>query len=185
MRLFVAADLSQDQLSQLRVLVDQAKAAAPFDYIRWLPDENWHATMAFLGERPAENLEQIQLTIEACLEGVAQLEALPARIQGFPHRSHPRLLAFKMHPGPGLQQLHWKLGQQLGIKDRQRDFRMHVSVARFRELDSEDARSLQDAIRALANAEPSPWNLPSVTLYQSTLKQSGATYGIVKRWLLP
>jgi RNA 2',3'-cyclic 3'-phosphodiesterase len=182
MRLFVAADLSDEQREELRALVEEAKQTASFDYIRWIPEENWHATLAFIGDKePAEAAKVEQLTGE-CIARKQVIQGQPSRIQAFPHRDKPRLLAFKLNPGVEIQELHWLLTQALGIKERERNFRLHVTVARFRELGKEAANELNQAIKDLSTAKPELWTFPSATIYESVLKQSGAEYKAIQTW---
>ncbi len=181
MRLFVAADLSDEQRSELRNRVDEARQAASFDFIRWLPEENWHATLAFIGDKTAEELETTLNGIEAELATTKPLSGAPSRIQGFPHRNKPRLLALRLFPEEGIKRLHWNLSQALGIRP-DRNFRLHVTVARFRDLSEEDAHALNQAIRNLLVFDTDRWQFRSVTLYESILKQSGAQYRAIRTW---
>jgi RNA 2',3'-cyclic 3'-phosphodiesterase len=180
MRLFVAADLSDEQREELMGLVEEAKQAAPFDYIRWLPEENWHATLAFIGDR--EESGPAEEEVDRHLSHPPSIGGTPGRIQGFPQRDKPRLLAFKLMPSDVTQQLYWKLALAFGI--RERNLRLHVTLARFRDLDKESTQGLNAAIKGLSSSKHEWWAFPSVTLYESILKQSGAEYKPLKTWLL-
>jgi 2'-5' RNA ligase len=182
MRLFIAADLSDAQTSALAAKVDEAKQAAPFEAIRWLPSENWHGTLAFLGDRDAESVSSMIDLISPVLEEAGKLDYRPMRIQCMPHRSMPRLLALKTLAGQGLQELYFHLHNALGIRDRKHQFQFHVTVARFKEVRGDDARALTDAIKDLSSLEGEEWVAPSVTLFQSELNQAGATYKVVQTW---
>lgn len=181
MRLFVAANLSDEQRATLRTKVEEAQLAAPFDYIRWIPEENWHATLAFIGDKSEEDVESVVTQIGAAMARSYALLGRPSRVQGFPHRDKPRLLAFKLYPGVAIQELHWNLTQALGIR-ADRNFRLHVTVARFRDLGKEDAHALNQAIKDLSVVEQESWQFESVTLYESVLKQSGAEYKVLRTW---
>ncbi|MBC8065623.1 MAG: RNA 2',3'-cyclic phosphodiesterase [Chlorobia bacterium] len=181
MRMFVAADLTDEQRNELRAKVEEAKLAAPFDYIRWIPEENWHATLAFIGDRAEEDFDQVVGQIDKVMATSEELAGRPSRIQGFPHRDRPRLLALKLEPAVGIQKLHWNLTQALGIR-ADRNFRLHVTIARFRDLGKEDAHTLNHAIKDLSAIDRGPWHFQAVTLYESVLKQSGAEYKVVRTW---
>jgi 2'-5' RNA ligase len=184
MRLFVAANLASDQLVQLRGKVEEAQLAAPVEGIRWLPETNWHATLAFIGEREPSELPDIESAIDQVVARFERLTVRPHRIQAMPHRSQPRLLALKAAADPPIQELYFQLGKALAIKDRQREFRFHVTVARFRELTGDAARAFNEAIKDLSMIEEKEWILPSVSLYDSTLSQEGASYRAIRTWNL-
>lgn len=181
MRLFVAADLTDEQRAALRSKVEAARQAALFDFIRWIPEENWHATLAFIGDREESDLDSLVALIEACLLAANPLQVQPHRIQAFPSRQQPRLLALKAEPSSSLSQLYFQLNQTLGLKEAARQFRFHVTVARFRDQDEETIRNLNESIRDLTEIGGT-WHIPRLTLYESSLKQSGATYRAVKSW---
>ena len=180
MRLFLAADLTASQENALARLVDAAKTAAPFDWIRWLPRENWHATLAFIGDREEAEVPALINQLEPHLKSPVELLVKPGRIRAFPSRGDPRLLVLKGESDSKLDQLVFKLHQSLGLKPPT-PFRFHVSVARFKELDKVHRDQLLSAIRDLDTLEE-PWTLNSFTLYSSTLHPSGATYQRVKSW---
>lgn len=182
MRLFVAADLSDEQRAKLRAKVSEARAAAPFDYIRWLPEENWHATLAFLGDRSEDEVAEIVDSVDQCFEKAGPLEVLAGRIQCFPTRISPRLLALKGEPNAALSELHFHLGKALDTGDKGRGFVFHVSVARFREQSEEVVAELNTAIRDLRSLDPEVWSIRSITLYESQVSQAGATYRALHRW---
>jgi 2'-5' RNA ligase len=182
MRLFVAADLSDEQRAKLRAKVTEAQAAASFDYIRWLPEENWHATLAFLGDRSEEEVARIVASVDQCFEKADRLEVAPGRIQCFPSRQSPRLLALKGEPNAALSELHFHLGKALDTGDMGRGFVFHVSVARFKEQSEEVVVELNTAIRDLRSFDPEVWPVRSITLYESQLSQVGATYRALHRW---
>ena len=178
----MAADLTPDQVSKLDSKVEEAKLAAPFEEIRWLPEENWHGTLAFIGDRDPEEVESIVSKISPLMEKPQRLEYRPYRIQCMPHRSMPRLLALKTSAGSGLQELYFQLNQALGIRDRKHQFQFHITVARFREVRGDDAKVLTDAIRDLSALDGEEWVAPSVTLFESELSQAGAKYKVLKVW---
>ena len=177
----MAANLSDEQSTVLRAKVDEVRLAAPFEYIRWIPEDSWHATLAFIGDRSKEDVESVLTQIASRMARSQELLGRPSRVQGFPQRDKPRLLAFKLYPGVAIQELHWNLTQALGLR-ADRNFRLHVTVARFRDLGREDAHALHQAIKDLSVVEQEYWRFESVSLYQSVLKQSGAEYKALRTW---
>jgi 2'-5' RNA ligase len=172
MRLFFAVELPADvqrALGKLRP-VDNSR-----DY-RWVDPSLMHLTLAFLGEQPAERLDDLQRVGQA-----AARMSQPARLRlgeagGFGARKIPRVLWVSLAGDLGaLGTLQTNLVHglsQAGFKVEDRPFRPHITLARRRE-------------SAVGGAPPGwPWPLPAspafelrgLTLFESRLSPRGATY---------
>lgn len=181
MRLFVAADLSNDQRTQLARKVEEARKALVFDWIRWLPPSHWHATLLFIGETQ-EPASTVVDQLWPVLSKPLSLEGIPHRIQGFPDRQHPRLLALKLEPSAEIQNLVWRLHDCLHLSQKPRHYRMHISVARFREPGEPTLPLFHSALKELTEVDRGVWQIPSVTLFESKLSPSGAEYRSLRTW---
>lgn len=181
MRLFVAADLSEVQRRQLALKIEEAQKALEFDWVRWLPATHWHATLLFIGETQEPEATVVD-QLSPALSRPLCLEAVPHRIQGFPDRRHPRLLALKLEPSVEVLNLVWRLHDCQNQTQKPRHFRMHISVARFREPDEPTLPSFHSALKELTEVDGGVWQIPSVTLFESKLSPSGAAYRQLKTW---
>ena len=166
-RLFAALDLPDDVVDALAELA----AAAARDGLRTVRRESLHVTLAFLGHRPEEEIEDVAAAVMACAAPVPGLRLgepdwLPPR--------RPRVLAVDLEDGEGAcARVQSSIGEALAAlgvyTPERRPFRPHVTVARVR----------KGARVALDLPEPPPtlrFAARALTLYRSRLGRSGARY---------
>ncbi len=114
MRIFIAADIPEDQLSRLSKLRQELPGW------RWLPPQNLHFTLAFLGELPRP---------EPVLERLSRLEHARVRVRSSVLRAFSRrVLALEFE---GLDSLALQVRELLGeLHTESRPYRGHVTLAR-------------------------------------------------------
>lgn len=171
MRLFVAIgahDINFDPtvvLKKLRINLDKKE----IEY-RWVPQENYHITLNFLGETPQEKLEPLKLKLE---ELSGRHEIFHLKIHGvgaFPSVREGRVIWMDVQNSLELRSLQEDCEKQLlalGFKVEERPFTPHLTIARLR-----NARRLSDSISPLLNQNFGEMAVKMVTLYQS--KAGGA-----------
>jgi len=83
MRLFVAVEIPLDRRIATRDAVEPLRTALP--RARWVPLENWHVTVKFLGEttdeiagRTADRLEEVSANVVAFTTNLTGLGAFPS-----------------------------------------------------------------------------------------------------------
>jgi 2'-5' RNA ligase len=169
LRLFVALDLPAEAVAALARFRDGAADPAVW---RPLDDATFHATLAFLGHRPEEDVE----AVGAVLEGLAPREP-PALALGDglllpPRRARVLTVALDDRSG-GLGALQAEVSAGLAAarvyEPEARPFRPHVTVARIRP-GARSPRGLDGA------PEPVAFCAGAVVLYRSHVARGGATY---------
>lgn len=127
MRLFIAIDLPPELKQALAKLRCELPAA------RWVPAEQIHLTLAFLGE--VEEASAWRLNTELTR---IQLPSFTLTLTGpgcFPHRQRPRVLWVGVAPEAGLTNL--VAAVQIAIRDcslpvEERPFAAHITLGRLR-----------------------------------------------------
>ncbi len=135
---------------------------------RWLPPEQWHITLVFIGEQPAEKIEALHAAVEPLLQGHPAIPLQPSHI-GWQKRT----LWVHLHPSNVLESLVRNLHQALNLPFHP-PFRPHITIARSKQPLSWEAPSPDDT---------PTFALTTAYLYQSVLKPSGAEYIPLKRYL--
>ena len=159
-RLFVALWPSEDAIEELRALPRKDQQG-----VRFVPPENWHITLRFLGEAHVHE-------VAAALDTV-RLEAAMARLGPGVDVMNERALVV---PVTGVEQLAAaavSATRDLGEPPRKR-FVGHLTIARVK-----PHVPMPRALGAMVHAE---WPVQEIALVQSRLEPAGATYSTVATW---
>jgi len=168
LRLFVALELPAEARRALAAFRDRADPAV------WRPvrDEALHLTLAFLGSRPAADVDVVAGVLRGAPGG-----AVPLVLGGpllLPPRRARVLCADVADPGGALAAL--QAGVSAGLADagvyspEKRPFRAHATVARLRA----GARSPREW--SGGGPEPLAFGGGPLTLFRSRLGRAGAAY---------
>jgi RNA 2',3'-cyclic 3'-phosphodiesterase len=168
MRLFIAIEPPDDlkkALGKLRVDVPGA---------RWVPTEQLHLTLAFLGEVDEKTAGELS-------ERLALIHTPPfnLRFSGtgcFPNRHRPRVLWVGLGPQPRLTHLADRVhGTVLacGIPQEERPFSPHITLAR---LTFPPPREIDAFLDQSNKLKFPPFPVRGITLFQSCLTPNGAVH---------
>lgn len=174
MRLFVALDIPEETRDALANLIHQFSEVCRG--ARWVRAEGLHITLKFIGEAEEATLS----AMKACLAEIHSAEAIQIVFRHFgffPNERRPHVFWVGMQAGPALadlaKQIDAKL-QTLGIPHEEKDFRPHLTLARFNSLGG--LPKLKEMIQGHAARELGRTTAREFHLYQSELKPGGAEY---------
>ena len=172
LRVFFAADLSPDARASAGEAVERLRGAAPAN-VRWVPAENQHLTLKFLGEIHEGHVDRLVERAGAKLAGVAPFEVSLAGFGAFPSARDARILWLGIGRGAGaLAKLARKLdaaAKVAGAERERRPFAAHLTLGRLRE-------PARIELERLAAPDPVAWTVAEVVLYESRLAPGGARY---------
>jgi RNA 2',3'-cyclic 3'-phosphodiesterase len=186
-RLFFAVELAPAvraaAAAAARQLAAALDAATRLD-ARWIPDENLHVTLWFLGEVD----EARTLALRDAMAVPFAMAPFDLRLGGFgvfPPSGPPRVIWMGITSGAeGLQALHAGLSvrlRPLGFEPEGRRFNPHLTLARVRQRPARDAGQAARRIVVAQAADAGVSPVEAVTLLQSHLSPRGATYDAVLR----
>jgi RNA 2',3'-cyclic 3'-phosphodiesterase len=141
MRLFVALEIPEAVRENLAAIRENFSSIGPV--LRWIPPQNFHVTLKFIGGVPTEKLQPI---IEA-LRRVRADKPLKLNFSGT-GGSAAGVYWVAIEPCPALEQLAADIDQRLqplGITSENRAFHPHVTLARFK--DRKFQRKIDEVIR--------------------------------------
>ncbi len=173
LRLFIAIKLNDSVIEQLQNICFGVKNA------RWLPSEQLHLTIRFIGDCD----ETMYHDIISVLEHIS-LSSFNLSIKGvgyFPPRGNPRILWAGLQPSPELQELHLAINKKLhtlGLTEERRKFYPHITLARLREKTS--SRAIVPFITRNSLFKIAPFHTTAFHLYSSILRREGALHQIEK-----
>jgi 2'-5' RNA ligase len=143
---------------------------------RWVPPENWHVTMKFMGRTWPRLLDWVE---GACRDAAASIRPFGVSLAGmgvFPGPTRARVLwvGFK-DPEGSLPALARELDERLAreFKPEKRPFRGHLTVARFSP--PVPVREVAEELEA-TRLDVEPFEVRSLVLYRSHLSPKGARY---------
>jgi len=172
MRLFIAIELP----GEIKRKLEGMRTNIPGS--RWVPGEQIHLTLAFLGEVDDATLEQLTGALAAIRSPGFSLSFSGTGC--FPDRRRPRVLWIGLEPEPLLNSLASLVREAVlacNIPQEERPFSPHITLARLKLPASREAAAFLD--------HPPEQGLPPVDvrdfiLFQSRLTPQGAVHAPVK-----
>lgn len=136
---------------------------------RPVPRENFHVTMAFLGDVQEPVLEELHNALE-----LTTLPRVAIELYGFGTfgGNEPDNLHARVKLTPDLETLHARVGKlvrRAGITLEARKFVPHVTLGRFRKFEVLP-ETLAKALGDYGALRSAPMPAPNLTLYRSTLR---------------
>jgi RNA 2',3'-cyclic 3'-phosphodiesterase len=183
-RLFVALDPPEAVRRRVAALAAELRRAAgrAADEIRWVPPENVHVTLQFLGAVPEERVGAVEAAVRAAASAAGPLSLEVRGAGGFPNARRPRVIwAGLAGDVAALGALVEHLGRELaplGFAPDDRPLSPHLTLGRAR--DRRGAAGLGGAL-AQAAAAGAPWRAAEIVLFESRLSPRGPCYEAIAR----
>lgn len=168
MRLFVGLDLPWEVRDRIRQLSGGIPGA------RWLPEENYHVTLRFIGEVPGHLAEEIDHAL-AALRGRA-FDMVFSGVGTFARGGREVALWAGVERNPALDHLQSKIEtalQRTGLPPERKRFQPHVTLAR---LDGAAEERLAGFLQARNLFREGPMRVEHFTLFSSRLGKEASSY---------
>jgi RNA 2',3'-cyclic 3'-phosphodiesterase len=179
-RAFIAIDLPVSIQQQLDHISKQLQAQCSTNAIRWVPAQNIHLTLKFLGEVSSTNLELLTKLIKAETIRHRSFQIQVGELGAFPTLRRPRVIWVGIQAPPALMSLQHSIESEtirLGYAVEERPFSAHLTLARISHNASpEDVRKTGEV---LASTKVGPLGIvcvKTVNLFRSDLQPGGAVY---------
>jgi len=168
MRLFIAIELP----AEVKILLTGMRTAIPG--ARWVPPEQLHLTLSFLGE--VDEVTYTQLAEKLAEFTAPGFELHFSGTGCFPDRRRPRVLWAGMTESPllsSLARMVYNAVQLCGIPQEERPFSPHITLARCRQPAGREVSAFLEQHQRL---KLPPVKVREFILYQSRLTAQGATH---------
>lgn len=155
------------------------------DGVRWVPPERYHMTLRFMGDVPAELVEDLVAAAQA-LEAEKPFRATFGSVGAFPRPASPRVywVSVKARPLPRLSELLDAALRARGFPARKRRFRPHLTLGRARSRGSAPPLWRERAVLPASGAGSLAFDVRAIDLVRSELFPTGPRYANVHRVVL-
>jgi 2'-5' RNA ligase len=129
MRVFIALDIAEAVRERIARYLDGVREFAP--QARWVRPESTHVTLKFIGEKPADVVDEIKLTLSSIQAGCIEVAFRGCGF--FPSPKAARVFWVGIEASPELRSLARAVDEAtatLGIPREEHRFTPHVTLAR-------------------------------------------------------
>lgn len=160
----------------------------PKDSIKWVPEDNLHLTLKFLGDVIDREVPTVCRAIRQVCQSVPPFRMEFAGTGGFPTNERPRVIwAGIVDGGECLATLVTRLETalaELGFKPEARDYRPHLTLGRAKSNLRCASAEVVDRLQRNANRKLGVMVADQVKLIASFLDREGPTYNVMDTiWL--
>ncbi len=166
---------------RIREFYNNTKIQLEEEKIKWVPPENLHITLLFMGDTEESYIPQI---IDKASIDQQYRNAFSLKINGlgvFKNYSRPRVIWMGIDPEPVLESLKFSIDKQikeLGFDVEETDkFRPHLTIGRVKNMN--DRNHLKEVVEERKNEPVDQIEISNFYLYESTLTKKGPIYNVL------
>ncbi len=146
--------------------------------VKWVPPDNIHMTLKFLGEIQPQKLKSIQNIFPSLFQNFSRFDVAITRLGAFPNAQKPRVIWAGITQNAELlteiaAQLENALGK-LGFPKEDKKFSPHMTLGRVRSF--KNIEKLSESIDAYQKFLPITEPIETIVLFKSTLASQGSIY---------
>jgi RNA 2',3'-cyclic 3'-phosphodiesterase len=178
-RAFIAIDLPlyiQNKLADILLQLQQSEARA----VRWVPSNNIHLTIKFLGDVSPTNLELLTRLLRSEVSRFRSFEICVGELGAFPSIRRPRVIWIGVEAPPTLTALQRAIETEtvrLGYAIEERPFSPHLTLGRVaHNATPEEVHKVADILAKIKVGELGKAVVDHVRLFRSDLQPGGAVY---------
>ena len=180
LRVFIAVEIPLSIRQAIHSQTESLRAALGRDLIRWVPVENMHLTLKFIGDVSPAHVDMIAQALTAETKTCAPFSMDVGGLGSFPTPRRARVIWIRILAPAALASLQRGIesaAARLGYEEEPRPFSPHLTIGRVKQ--QATASDQQKVRAALEKAEVGALGSAEVTavhLFKSDLKSSGAEY---------
>jgi 2'-5' RNA ligase len=179
-RVFVAIELPGRVCDAIQKQTLRLRQTLGNDFIRWVPTQNMHLTLKFLGDTSTSYLDFLKQMLVREAGAHPQLDLQLGGLGSFPTRRNPRLMWIGIHAPQDLAALQRSIeagASRLGYKPEEKAFSPHLTIGRARQDASpSDLQQIRTALDEIQLGNIGTARVDSIHLFKSDLQPGGSIY---------
>ena len=184
-RAFVAVALDEATRGSVAAEIERFRPLSRA--VAWVPAENLHLTLKFLGHQPDDRLAEAVLALGGAGAASAPFRVALHGVGAFPGMERPRILWVGVAEGAlELRALQGRVDlalQRVGFAADDRPWHPHLTIGRVfdpRRWRRDTSPAMREAIARAASGGFGTLTVPRIALMRSDLSRSGARYSVLE-----
>jgi 2'-5' RNA ligase len=180
LRTFIAIELPNPVCDAIQRQTTRLRQTLGDDIIRWVPTQNMHLTLKFLGDTTTAYLGFLKQLLAREAESHPQFNLQLSGLGSFPTSHKPRLLWIGIHAPTDLAALQNSIEtgtSRLGYEQEERAFSPHLTIGRVRQnISPPELQKIHTALDTIQLGNIGIARVDSIHLFKSDLQPSGSIY---------
>ncbi|QQR55073.1 RNA 2',3'-cyclic phosphodiesterase [Candidatus Peregrinibacteria bacterium] len=177
-RLFLGLEFPKELASELEAFIEPYKTHSALKDAKWIPTENFHLTLLFLGEVPDSLVPEVQSLARGVCAKIPKFILQPKRVTLYPEMGKAKIVWTKFERSLEFQELCSEL--LLFLKHTLPDLEVkesiaHLTLARLR-------KTIDGKALTFKPIDFSGFEVTETALYQSELTPQGSVYTVLERY---
>lgn len=183
MRCFIAIDIPDEVKGKIRILIDNMRHLSKG--VRWVPIENIHLTLKFLGDVSEDLIPDIKNRLILLKNKYNPFKIDIKGTGAFPSPKYPSVLWIGVEPSDQLEKLYLDIEDamyEFGFEKEDRKFSPHLTIGRIK-----DRKGIDLVVKELYTIKDMFFgsiDIREFVLIRSILKPTGAEYSDLAKFKL-
>jgi len=188
LRLFVAISIPEPVRDEIIRVQQELQPLVPRDVIRWAKSDQFHLTLRFLGDVPADGVEELKKSAGAVCRNARSLSLRAEGVGFFPNPRSPRVIWVGINDREGrLVDLQRQVEVAVGTfspEPGEKNFMGHATLGRLKNPRPADIRDLAGRAQSLEKRLFGEWTAQEIEIIRSELSPAGARYTLLAAFRL-
>ena len=180
LRAFIAIEFPQHIQDAIERQTARLRQTLGSDLVRWIPAQNMHLTLKFLGDIAASHVEFLKQMLAREAASHAQFDLQIGGLGSYPTSRRPRILWVGLHAPADLVSLQKNIeagATRLGYEQEERPFSPHLTIGHVRQnVNPLELPKIRAALDSIQLGSIGTARVDSVHLIKSELQPNGSVY---------